>query len=212
MGYIYVVSNKVNPKRYVGLTERSIDQRWNEHLRDAYKKKSDGSYLKDYTLYRAIRKYGREYFWIEQLEECPSDKLDEREIFWINYLDTFYNGYNETKGGRLSPLQEDYSRLKFTFNGKTIIYNSAEELGNLLSVHRGFSKSVIKKQLSKIPNNIPVTFLGITLEKINGKEKVIESSLQEKESFLINFQMSFARQEIRCIEDQKSFFFYWTGG
>ena len=205
MGYIYVVSNKVNPKRYVGLTERSIDQRWNEHLRDAYKKKSDGSYLKDYALYRAIRKYGREYFWIEQLEECPSDKLDEREIFWINYLDTFYNGYNETKGGRLSPLQEDYSRLKFTFNGKTIIYNSAEELGNLLSVHRGFSKSVIKKQLSKIPNNIPVTFLGITLEKINGKEKVIESSLQEKESFLINFQMSFARQEIRCIEDQKVF-------
>ena len=112
MGYIYVVSNKVNPKRYVGLTERSIDQRWNEHLRDAYKKKSDGSYLKDYALYRAIRKYGREYFWIEQLEECPSYKLDEREIFWINYIAYHINithnspFYLRNKGEELtSPLR-----------------------------------------------------------------------------------------------------------
>lgn len=62
MGYIYVISNKVNPKRYVGLTERSIDWRWNEHLRDAYKKNPDGSYFKNYALYKAMRKYGREYF------------------------------------------------------------------------------------------------------------------------------------------------------
>lgn len=205
MGYIYVISNKVNPKRYVGLTERSIEQRWNEHLRDAYKKNPDGSYFKNYTLYKAIRKYGKEYFWIEQLEECSSDKLDEREIFWIDYLDTFYSGYNETKGGRFSPLQEDYPRLKFTFNKKVVIYNSAEELSNLLSLHRGFSKSGIKNKLSKIPNNTTVTFLGMTLEKIDGREKVIQSSQQEKESFLIHFEMTFACQEIKCIEDQKIF-------
>jgi hypothetical protein len=43
-----------------------------------------------------MRKYGRENFSFQILEECSEDKLAEREIYWINKLNTYKNGYNET--------------------------------------------------------------------------------------------------------------------
>jgi hypothetical protein len=46
-----------------------------------------------------MRKYGIENFEIESIEQCPDDLLNEREIYWIEKLDTFHNGYNETLGG-----------------------------------------------------------------------------------------------------------------
>lgn len=56
------------------------------------------------VIYRAIRKYGLENFTFEVLEECPSELLNEREIYWINYFDSYYNGYNCTLGGNESHI------------------------------------------------------------------------------------------------------------
>lgn len=50
-------------------------------------------------IYKAIRKYGKENFTIESLEEVTFDKLDEREMYWIAYYDSFKKGYNATIGG-----------------------------------------------------------------------------------------------------------------
>jgi hypothetical protein len=33
MGSIYLITNKINDKKYVGLTTRSIEIRWKEHCR-----------------------------------------------------------------------------------------------------------------------------------------------------------------------------------
>lgn len=46
-----------------------------------------------------LKKYGKDSFIIELLEECEVTLLNERECFWINKLDTFKNGYNMTLGG-----------------------------------------------------------------------------------------------------------------
>lgn len=35
----------------------------------------------------------------EVLEECSIDQLDEREIYWINFYETYKKGYNSTTGG-----------------------------------------------------------------------------------------------------------------
>lgn len=37
MGYIYKITNQINQKVYIGLTSRSIEQRWQEHLRSVLK-------------------------------------------------------------------------------------------------------------------------------------------------------------------------------
>lgn len=91
MGYIYKIINQINNKVYVGKTVTTIANRWLHHL-DDYKKF-------DWHLYRAMRKYGIEHFSIEQIEECDDEIINEREIYWIEKLDTFHSGYNSTLGG-----------------------------------------------------------------------------------------------------------------
>lgn len=93
MGHIYKITNRVNNKVYIGQTRYTIEHRWNQHLR-AYREK------RPVCLYAAMEKYGLDNFSIESLEEVSSDKLDEREIFWIAKYDSLKNGYNMTRGGQ----------------------------------------------------------------------------------------------------------------
>ena len=37
MGYIYLITNKINNKKYVGKTELSIKARWKQHIKDSKK-------------------------------------------------------------------------------------------------------------------------------------------------------------------------------
>lgn len=95
MGYIYKITNKINNKCYIGQTRRNdISLRWNEHKRKS-------KYKDNMVIYKAFRKYGIENFIFEVLEKCSKEKLNEREIFWINKFnsnDKNY-GYNSTIGG-----------------------------------------------------------------------------------------------------------------
>ena len=93
MGYIYKITNNVNGKIYVGKTTRTIEKRFKEHI---LRSKSQDTYLK-----RAIVKYGESNFTVEQLEKCDDSILDEREMFWIENLNSYDNhiGYNLTLGG-----------------------------------------------------------------------------------------------------------------
>jgi len=94
---IYKITNSVNNKSYIGQSI-NIEFRWKEHQRIA---KSPNNYSRKnkYPLYQAIRKYGLENFTFEILEECQEEILDEREIYWIQFFDSFENGYNLTLGG-----------------------------------------------------------------------------------------------------------------
>lgn len=92
MGYIYKITNNINGKGYIGKTERTIEIRWSEHTRPS-------RWKMDLPLYRAFLKYGIDNFSIEEVEECDDTILDEREIYWINYFDTYKKGYNCTAGG-----------------------------------------------------------------------------------------------------------------
>lgn len=46
-----------------------------------------------------MNKYGINNFTIEQVEECLPEELNEREEYWIEYYNSFKNGYNATIGG-----------------------------------------------------------------------------------------------------------------
>lgn len=94
MATIYKITNNVNDMIYVGVTKFSIEKRWKEHVRDS--KKSVCNYR---PLYRDMNKYGIDKFNIEIIEECLDEKSFEREIYYINKLNSFRNGYNNTEGG-----------------------------------------------------------------------------------------------------------------
>lgn len=87
-GIIYGYTNLESGKMYIGQTLHP-ERRWNAHRYGKYK----NGWHKDYQ--NNPDKY--EYSVIEY--DVPEDKLDEREIFWIKFLDSYNNGYNLTEGG-----------------------------------------------------------------------------------------------------------------
>ena len=46
-----------------------------------------------------MRKYGIQNFVVEEIENCSSEIVEEREIYWIKYFQSYSNGYNATFGG-----------------------------------------------------------------------------------------------------------------
>lgn len=87
---IYCFINKINGMKYIGQSKH-ISKRKLEHFRDD---------IKLNTLFgKALIKFGREEFDFIILENCLISELNEKEKYWINYYDSYKNGYNMTPGG-----------------------------------------------------------------------------------------------------------------
>lgn len=92
---IYKIENLVNHKIYIGQST-DIEKRWVKH-KSSSQNQLDHSY--NTPLYRSFRKYGISQFSFSVIEECKVSELNNRERYWINYYDSFFNGYNLTLGG-----------------------------------------------------------------------------------------------------------------
>jgi len=94
MGVVYEAKNKINGKRYVGKTSRSLEVRREEHLKNS----RSGS---DLYFHRALRKYKPETFEWRVLMSCKNeDDLNKSERICIKMLKTkVLGGYNLTDGG-----------------------------------------------------------------------------------------------------------------
>lgn len=94
---IYKIENLINKKVYIGQSKNIYKRYFFHHKSDCYNINSPAY---NFQIYQAIRKYGEENFAIFVLELCSEGQLDEREVFWIKYYDSFKNGYNATEGGQ----------------------------------------------------------------------------------------------------------------
>lgn len=104
---IYKIQNLLNNKVYVGQSN-DILRRWRDHKNNAFNS-NDHNY--NTHLYRSIRKYGLQNFSFEILEECSTSELDAREIYWISYYNSFFEGYNLTMGGDGSGSEVNKTRI-----------------------------------------------------------------------------------------------------
>lgn len=122
MAYIYLITNKVNNKPYIGKTLTSISDRYSKHVYDA-KNRTDNC-----AIHHAMRKYGINNFQIEEIEECSPDVLSEREKYWIKQYDSYNNGYNCTLGGDGQP-KYDYELIYNMFKSGMLQKEIAQKLG-----------------------------------------------------------------------------------
>ena len=142
---IYKHTNKINGKVYIGQTRQNPKYRWGQ-----YGQKYNEDNIK---LYRAIQKYGWDNFDHEIIEDniFTQEEADLREQYWINFYDSYYNGYNATKGGH----DGEYVGIpiyKIDINTLQIVtkYQSASEAGRLLNKEHcsSISTYLFGKQIS----------------------------------------------------------------
>ena len=203
MGYIYKIQNILNNKVYIGQTIKTVEKRFIQH-----KNNSNKSYFSQIVLYKAFNKYGIENFNCEVVEEIDNSKLDEREKYWIEYYDSYFNGYNSTLGGRLVQLYdwdiddiiEKYYQLK---SARAV----AKEIGcDHSTIDRILNANGVKRFTASQQQSQPLFF------KKDNREYYFETT-RDAAQWLINNKITkmtnvnIVRQEItKRIKENKNYF------
>ena len=185
-GYIYLITDKTNNKKYVGQTSRDIWTRFEEHCRSKIMT----------PLHQAIQEKGHLNFKLEEIEQVELDDLDVREKYWINHLNTFETGYNATVGGRGIV---NYKHLKIVENG--YIVDSATALGAIIHQNSTWGEKFITNQIKKAQQN-KETFLDYHFEETDDDNFTDDDKLTEWAKTLT---FKFCGKSIYCNELNKDF-------
>lgn len=148
MGVIYKATFS-NGKCYIGQTSRTLEIRKQDH-KNSYKRVD-----RNVPFYSAIRKYGwKDIIW-EVIEEVPDNQLNEREIYWIDFYNSYgKDGYNATKGGESGTEQEFFTtkeeveKLMEDFKKNGDLGELAKEYGRGYNLIRGIIQGELRSDLS----------------------------------------------------------------
>ncbi len=128
MFFVYLITNQIDGRQYVGQTRNAVEYRIKEHV---WKKTPIG---------RDIKELGRHNFSVEIIEVCFTHaEVDYWERFWIKELHTkFPNGYNKANGGNGSTgvicSEEVREKIAASKRGKPL---SPEHRAAIASSNRG---------------------------------------------------------------------------
>lgn len=147
---VYLITNKINGKQYIGQTIQPLEDRWRYH-------KSKSS--RCLALKSAIDKYGVDSFEIEILTICNNDQeLNKKEVEFIKQFNTLApNGYNLTTGGE-RPYYSNESREKMSKSGKNrspISEDTSKKLSNRIKGEKNhnFGKKFNEEHREKLSNS-----------------------------------------------------------
>ena len=134
--YVYKITNIINQKVYIGITSRTIEERFKEH-------KYRMNERIDLHLYSSMKKHGVENFKVELLESCDTlESLFTQERFWISKTNSNNPlfGYNNTNGGEgFERVETDDQKILELYKENRSYIKTAELLG--------YSDSTVRRRL-----------------------------------------------------------------
>lgn len=181
MGYIYLIENKINNKKYVGQTKKDdIKTRWNQHRKKD--KRSLGT-----CLYNAYNKYGMENFIFKIICICFDSDTDKYEIDYIQKYNTIYpNGYNLQAGGNnrrhneytINILKQKLKIINSKNIGKPLPLATRQKISENLKGPKNpnYNKKMSIEQKEKIRNTM-LTFTPEKRKEIN--DKILNTNKQK---------------------------------
>ena len=151
-GFIYITTNMVNVKRYIG--KRVYDKRgeWKSYL---------GSGI---LLRKAVDKYGKQYFQREIIDFAISpEELNEKEMYWIKHYNAISddNFYNIASGGDGGNVRVGYSEEQYLHSEEKRIF--AVKKGHICGEHVKTARLTeidVKKIIKRIKANESLADIG----------------------------------------------------
>lgn len=154
-GFVYLITNKINGKRYVGQTRTTIENRYKEHIKKGFHSKEKNTK----PLYIDLQKYGKENFCIKLLCKIESTdinelvyKLNQKEKEFISKLKTTKpDGYNVHKASNNKYVLGHPTNVplyKFDLNGNFIEYFSS-----IREAQISLGVTIINKKMREACNN-----------------------------------------------------------
>jgi group I intron endonuclease len=141
MGYIYLITNKIDGKKYIGQTvEKDVYERWRAH----FKKRTNCRYLK-----HAFEKYGKENFKFEIICICFDKDCNTYENEYMKKYNTIVpNGYNLREAGNHGHQNEETKKkigdsLRLHYSKLT-----DEQMETFRKIHRVKNTRNIGKKMS----------------------------------------------------------------
>lgn len=185
-GIIYLATNTMNNKMYVGQTTTSLDERKDQHIRGAF---TPSSRAYNYAFPRALRKYGTDVFKWELLDIAYSQReLDYLEQYYIADYNTHISngyGYNMTIGGQGFLGQCHKEEYVLCIELDIVAINpwvASNELPQYLDFTRIPASSTIKKQCEhhKCTGELMDTFYDSVCGMYQGKVLTWRYATQEE--------------------------------
>lgn len=148
MTTIYLITNKLDGKKYVGKTLYTVKKRWDEHCLG----------YRDNNMYidNAIHKHGAENFDVEVIATCDDSEWKYWESYYIEHYHSHWTegGYNLSRGGDHNPMEDEEVRRRHAEACASPEHREKQRIASIGRKHTAESRakmSVIQKELYKDP-------------------------------------------------------------
>ena len=192
-GIIYCYHCICTGKKYIGQTAQE-EMRRSRHISDSKKMYS--------KFYNAVRKYGWKNFIYGVVDEYDIQYLDEKEIYFIDYYDTYKNGYNMTLGGQ---GRKKYDVIFETYDEYYQFYRK-NNLEKIKEKSKKYYQNTKDKKKEYYENNKEYRLKYLEEWRKNNKDKIRQYTKENKERLKEYNKLYYQQNKEKLREDGKLYY------